>query len=223
MRERLRKAIGNHLWDWDVRQANPSSKYFVSNVVVLDVDVFRPCVENRAACQSNWTLIVSSHINRLWESFDDEAWLCERFLHFLSNNVLFQRLDPGVSLFDVDLSVLIIGLEQAQFGQEKSQPRCFFCFQSESDVLGFNLWQGHGRLSFRAPADWFFVQHEDIARGGLPALLVTSPVGWGSGLLQRWQRWCQARFQPWRTLERLVGLRQTMVWGRAVSTKERPW
>lgn len=31
-----------------------------------------------------------------------------------------QRLDSGVSLFDVDLSMLIIGLEQAQFSQEES-------------------------------------------------------------------------------------------------------
>ena len=31
-----------------------------------------------------------------------------------------QRLDSGFSLFDVDLSVLIIGLEQAQFSQEQS-------------------------------------------------------------------------------------------------------
>lgn len=47
----LCKAVGNHLVGWNVGKLDSSCSHLVTDVVVLDVDMLRPGMEDRVVCQ----------------------------------------------------------------------------------------------------------------------------------------------------------------------------
>ncbi len=42
VRQRFGQAVSNHLGGGHVRQLNPSSRYLIPNVIVLDINMFGP-------------------------------------------------------------------------------------------------------------------------------------------------------------------------------------
>ena len=56
--ESLCKAVCNHLVSWNVREFDPFRGH-VTDVVVLDIDVFGPRVEDRIMGQSHRSLVVT--------------------------------------------------------------------------------------------------------------------------------------------------------------------
>lgn len=50
--QRFCEAISNHFFRWNVRKLDSLRGYFISDVMVLDIDVFCPRVEYWVVCQS---------------------------------------------------------------------------------------------------------------------------------------------------------------------------
>ncbi len=47
----LREAVSNYLVSWNVGKLDSSCSHFVTDVVMLDIDILRPGVKDRVVCQ----------------------------------------------------------------------------------------------------------------------------------------------------------------------------
>ncbi len=47
----LREAVGYHLVSWNVEELDSSCSHLVTDVVMLDIDMFCPGVKDRVVCQ----------------------------------------------------------------------------------------------------------------------------------------------------------------------------
>lgn len=59
MRQGLGQAVYNHLLGWNVREFNPFRSYFITDVMMLDVNMLRPGVENRIICKRYGALVIT--------------------------------------------------------------------------------------------------------------------------------------------------------------------
>lgn len=55
----LREAVGNHLVSWYIGEFDSSFPHLVTDVMVLEIDVFRPGMEDGVVCQCNRSLVVA--------------------------------------------------------------------------------------------------------------------------------------------------------------------
>lgn len=51
--QEIYKAIGNHLVNWNIGKLNSSCSYLITNVVVLDINMFCPGIQNMIVCKCN--------------------------------------------------------------------------------------------------------------------------------------------------------------------------
>ncbi len=94
----LCKAVCNYLVGWDIREFDSLWGHLITDVVVLDIDMFGPGVEDWVVGQSYRSLVVACQ-------WDDDLFLSpftrfvkvvEAVLDGVSTRVLFGDLDQGV-------------------------------------------------------------------------------------------------------------------------------
>lgn len=69
IRQKLGQAVSNHLVNGHIGKVNSSNSYFVSDVMVLDIDVLCLRIEDRILSKSNGDLIVFSQKDCIDDKF----------------------------------------------------------------------------------------------------------------------------------------------------------
>ncbi len=98
--------------------------------MVLDIDVFGPGVGDWIVGQSYRSLVVAFQ-------WDDDLFLSPPTRCVKVVDAVLDGVSAQVLFEDLDQSVLLVWLEESQFCEQQSEPRCLFCGQSQSYILCF--------------------------------------------------------------------------------------
>ena len=94
------KAVSNHLFRWDVGQLDSLGCNLIADVMVLDVDVLGPRMEDWVVCQRYRPLIVTFQRNVDVTDFVTDSRLAPPPTR--NDRVLLDSLRAGVSFRDLD-------------------------------------------------------------------------------------------------------------------------
>lgn len=120
------------------RKARSFLRHLISNVMVLDINMLYPGVEDWVVCQGDEYLIFSFHgddnswILRLHPT--RRAWNLWKFHPTSVTTIVADGFCARVVLRDLDERVLLIGLKKAQFGQEESSRLLLLLPRSEQYI-----------------------------------------------------------------------------------------